>query len=500
MTFLGIDIGTSAVKAVLVDEDESILADAVIPITTSYPEAGRVEQDPDQWWAATMVAIDDIQRADREGFLAMRGIGLSGQMHTTVFLDDADAIIRPALAWSDARAASACSLLERQVPDIESIAGSTAMAHYSAPRLLWLRENEPKNFARIARVLTAKDYVRFQLTGEYVTDASDAAGTLLFDERSREWSPALVSASGIAAGMLPAVMSAGAWSGMVRPELLAEWGIGHQVVVAAGAGDVAAAGIGIGAVRPGDAFISLDSVARLSVTRDAYNPPAKPTLNAFAHALPRRWFETTTPVNGTLCLDWLSGFLGERDIGRMISRVQETFAGPADLLFLPYLAGEQPPSSDVTARGAFAGLEAEHGHREMTQAVLEGVALAIKEAEEAFGDAFPSGPLPIVGEGSRSALFLLIVASVLDRPLLRVSNADIAAAFGAARLGRMAATGAGAEAVCVQPPLIEVVDPVPGLAGAYAEQRDGFRAFAQSLREVSEPREAKADRRRRAIR
>jgi xylulokinase len=287
---------------------------------------------------------------------------------------------------------------------------------------------------------------------------------------------------------------------MVRRELLSEWGITHQVVVAAGAGDVAAAAVGMGAVRPGDAMVSLDGAAQLAVARDTHRHAVDSTVNTFAHTLPGRWFETSTLINGTLCLERLMVHVGESDVGNLVTRAQESFNGPSPLLFLPHRAGQRGTPTDPDAPGTFAGLDGEHGEREMTQSVLEGIALALREAEEAFGDRFPSGAIPLAGEGSRSPLFMLIVASVLDRPILRLSNADIAAAFGAARLGRMAATGASPDSVAIQPPVLEIVDPVPHLAAAYAEQRVEFRAVAELLRQVSEPRAAKADRRRRASR
>jgi xylulokinase len=500
MTFLGIDIGTSAVKAVLVDEDDSVRAEADFPLATHYFDAGAAEQNPDDWWTATLAAIDDIRRVDPDGFAALRGIGLTGQPYATVILDHADQVIRPAMTWNDARAISECTLLDRQIPELAAIAGAAPLPAFAAPKLLWLRENEADHFDRIARVLSAKDFVRLRLTGEAATDLSDAAGTLLVAEETRQWSGAIVAASGISRAVLPTLLEGPAWSGMVLRDLLADWGIAGPVVVAAGAGEAAASAIGIGAIRDGDAVIALGAAGQVFVARDAYRPHLHAPLQTFAHALPGRWYDTATLFNATLALEWLTGMLGEPDIGRLVARAQESFAGPSPLLFVPYLAGERAPFNDPEARGAFAGIDEDSGQRDMTQAVLEGIALTLQEAEETFGDAFPAGAVPLVGEGSRSALFLVIVASVLNRPLLRVSNADIAAAFGAARLGRMAATGESAESVCVQPPLLEVVDPVADLHAAYAARRADFRAFADTVREVKPARAATGDRRRRARR
>jgi xylulokinase len=500
MTFLGIDVGSLSVRAVLIDEGETVLAESALAIETDHPEPGAAEQDPDRWWAAALVAIEDLRGVNPEGFANLRGIGLTGQMHATVLLDEAGVPVRPAMTWRDCRAIAECVLLEGQCPEVEAIAGAAVTPTFTAPRLLWLRDNEPEQSERIAQVLSAKDYVRFQLTGEYATDTSDAAATLLFDQTRRNWSGTILAASGIARALLPTLLSGPAWSGMVRRELLAEWGINHEVVVAAGAGDIAAAAVGLGAVRPGDAMVSLDGAAQLAVTCDTPTHDAATPINTFAHTLPDRWFETSTLINGTLCLERLMVHFGETDVGKLVGRAQEAFSGPSPLLFLPHRAGQRGTPSDPDAPGTFAGLDGAHGERAMTQSVLEGIALALREAEEGFGARFPSGAIPLAGEGSRSPLFMLIVASVLDRPILRLSNADIAAAFGAARLGRMAATGASAESVAIQPPVLEIVDPLPHLAAAYAEQRSEFRSVAQLLRQVSEPRAAKQDRRRRASR
>jgi xylulokinase len=500
MTFLGIDVGSLSVRAVLIDEAEAVLAESALAIETACLEPGAAEQDPDRWWAAALVAIEDVRRADPEGFAALRGIGLAGQMHATVLLDKAGVAVRPAMTWRDSRAIAECAVLEREIPDLEAIAGAAAAPTFTAPRLLWVRDNEPEIFQRVTRVLSAKDYVRLQLTGEYATDTSDAAGTLLFDQGRRDWSGAAVAVSGITRTLLPPIVPGAAWSGMVRPELLAEWGITHQVVVAGGAGDVAAVAIALGVVRPGDAMVLLDGAAQLVVARDTHRHAPTPLVSTFAHTLPDRWFETSTRINGMLCLERLMAHVGEGDVESLVGRAQETFTGPSPLLFLPHRAGQRGTPTDPDAPGTFAGLDGAPGEREMTQSVLEGIALALRESEDAFGDRFPSGAIPLAGQGSRSALFMLIMASVLDRPILRLSNADIAAAFGAARLGRIAATGASADSVVVQPPVLEIVDPVPHLAAAYADQRGEFRAVAQLLRQVSEPRATRADRRRRASR
>jgi xylulokinase len=500
MNFLGIDIGTSAVKAVLVDEGEAVLAEAAVPLATSRPEPGRAEQDPEEWWRASERAVGMVRSLARAGFAEMRAVGLSGQMHAALVLDEADRPIRPAILWNDGRAVAECAELDRAVPDLATIAGVVAMPGFTAPKLLWLKRHEPESFARIRTVFAAKDYIRLRLTGEFATDMADAAGTLMLDEAARAWSPRLVAASGIDEDVLPKVLEGPAWSGMLRPEVLAEWGIGHQVVVAAGAGDVAAGAIGIGAINDGDQFVSLGTSAQIFIARDRYQPKPGTLIHAFAHGVPRRWFEMAALLNGATCLEWLARVLGESDVGALIARVEQGPASLSPVTFLPYLAGERSPLNDPEARGVFAGLDAANGADDLIRAVLDGVALALRDAASEFGEAFDGAPIAMIGGGARSALWMQVVANALGRPLLKLAGADSGPAFGAARLARIAATGETVQAVCGQPPIVEIVDPDPAQVRQYAERLGRFRALYRSLRQARTSRSATADRPRRAKR
>jgi len=500
MNFLGIDIGTSAVKAVLVDESEAVLAEAAVPLATARPQPGWSEQDPEVWWQASTRAVGMVRSLAKAAFAEVRAVGLSGQMHAAVVLDEADRPIRPAILWNDGRAAAECAELERVVPNLATIAGVVAMPGFTAPKLLWLKRHEPESFARVRTVLAAKDYIRLRLTGEFATDMADAAGTLLLDEAARAWSPRLVAASGIDEDVLPKALEGPAWSGMVRPEVLAEWGIAHQVVAAAGAGDVAAGAIGIGAINDGDQFISLGTSAQIFIARDRYQPRPGTLIHAFAHGVPKRWFEMAALLNGATCLEWLARILGESDVAALIARVEPEFGGPSPVIFLPYLAGERSPLNDPEARGAFAGLDAANGADDLIRAVLDGVALALRDAASEFGDVFDSGPIAMIGGGAKSTLWMRVVANALGRPLLRLAGGDNGPAFGAARLARIAATGETVAAVCGQPAIVEIVDPDPPLVTQYGERLERFRALYRSLKQARTSRAATADRRRRAKR
>ncbi|MEX0853189.1 MAG: xylulokinase [Bauldia sp.] len=482
MNFLGIDIGTSAVKAVLVDENQAILGEASTPIATAYRKPGWCEQDPEAWWQATLHVLAILAAQDAAAFAAIRAIGLSGQMHGAVILDETDAVIRPAILWNDRRAVAECAELEKRVPNLAMIAGVVPMPGFTAPKLRWIGRNEPENFARIRTVLLAKDYVRLRLTGEFATDMADAAGTLLLDEAARRWAEPAIAATRLDPSVMPRLLEGPAWSGMVRSELLAAWGIGHQVVVAARAADIPAGAIGVGAINEGDAFVSLGTSAQIFVARNRYAPRPQTLLHAFAHGLPDRWFEMAALLNGATTLDWLAGLLGERDAAGLVRRVEAGFQGPSGVLFLPYLAGERTPLNDPDARGVFANLDQATGPTDLALAVVEGVALAIRDAETAFGGGLAGGPIAMIGGATRSRLWMKVVASALGRPLLRLAGADVGPVFGAARLARMAATGEEAATVCTQPPIVEIVDPQPSLEAAYAERLGEFRALYRSLK------------------
>jgi xylulokinase len=319
----------------------------------------------------------------------------------------------------------------------------------------------------------------------------DAAGTLLLDEAARDWSDRIVAATGLNREQLPRLLEGSAPSGMLRAEIAAEWGIRHPVVVAAGAGDVAAGAVGIGATADGDAFISLGTSAQIFVARDRYRPKPGTLIHAFAHALPGRWFEMAALLNGAGCLDWVARLFGA-DPSALIARVEATFSGPSPLTFLPYLAGERTPLNDPDARGVFANLEYATGPNDLVQAVLEGVAFSLAEGFNAFREVIDAESIPLIGGGGRNRFWIRLVASVVGRPLERLAVTDNAAAFGAARLARLALTGEAARAVCTKPPVEETIAPDPDLHARYTERLPAFRALYRSLRQA---REATADRR-----
>ncbi|CAN5173803.1 xylulokinase [soil metagenome] len=482
LTLLGIDIGTSAVKAVLVDERQEILAESAAPLSVEKPQPGWYEQDPESWWRASGFAVGGLRTRSPAAFAAIEAIGLSGQMHGAVILDKDKQPIRPAILWNDGRADTECVELESAVPGLPLIAGIGAMPGFSAPKLCWLRRHEPLSFSRIAHVCLAKDFVRFRLTGECATDMADAAGTLLLDEAARDWSDPILAAVGLSRAQVPRLLEGNAISGTVRPAVAASWGLSAGVPVVAGAGDAAAGAIGLGAIGEGDGFLSLGTSAQIVRSRDRYQPTPETLIHTFAHALPGRWFEMAALLNGAGCLDWAAQLLGITDITVFLGSVELAFRGPASVLFLPYLAGERTPLNDPGARGVFANLELSTTRETLIQAVLEGVVFALMDGQLAFGQGLGGPPLAVAGGGSRSRFWLRLIASGFGRPLLRIAAAENGPAFGAARLARLGITGETPDEVCSKPEVLETIEPDPALADAYRQRFETFRGLYRGLK------------------
>lgn len=447
------------------------------------PRPGWWEQDPRDWWNALVGGLAELRSAQPAAFRQVRALGLSGQMHGAVLVDRSGQAIRAAILWNDARAQAECAALDSAVPDLARTAGVAAMPGFTAPKLLWLKRHEPESFARIWKVLSPKDYLRLRLSGDAATDMCDAAGTLWLDEAARDWSKPILFATGLSRDAMPNLVEGSEPTGAVAPSLVAEWGIDGPVVIAAGAGDAAGAGIGIGAVEDGDAFISLGTSAQFFVTDDCYRPQPDSGLHAFAHALPARWFRMAAMLNGASCLQWTARILAEPDIGALLARAEAVYGGPSRLIFLPYLSGERTPHNDPFARGVVFGLDAATGPVELVQATLEGVAFSLLEAQGLIKAAgVRLGPVAVVGGGARSRFWMQVLAHVLGRQVIRHAGGEKGPAFGAARLARLALTGEAPGAVCVKPQVLDVLEPDPALHAHYTERFQAFRSLYTAIK------------------
>ncbi|WP_207479090.1 xylulokinase [Arenibaculum pallidiluteum] len=479
--YLGIDIGTSGVKALLVDGSERIVATATSPLEVSRPHEGWSEQNPEDWWAATLAAVDAIRTEAPAALAEVAGIGLSGQMHGATLLGEGDAVLRPCILWNDGRSAAECREMEAACPDLHAVAGNLAMPGFTAPKLLWVRRHEPEVFARIRRVLLPKAYVRLRLTGEAVEEMSDAAGTLWLDVGRRDWSDALLAATGLDRGAMPRLVEGTDPSGTLRAELASRWGMRRAPVVAGGGGDNAATAVGLGAVHPGDAFVSLGTSGVLWATTGRFAPNPAAAVHAFCHAVPGMWHQMGVILSAASALGWWAQVAGRTE-GDLLAELPDRPAAPSGALFLPYLSGERTPHNDASARGAFLGLAHGMGRPEMTQAVLEGVAFAVRDALDALRAAGTEiRSADVVGGGSRSRTWIAILASVLDLPLNRLAAGEVGAALGAARLGRLAATGEAPSAVCLPPERVETIEPDPALSDAYSHRLARYRALYPAI-------------------
>ena len=481
--FLGIDLGTSGVKAVLADGQQAIVATGDAPLAVSRPHPLWSEQDPEDWWRATCVAVAAIRAENPAAMAAVAGIGLSGQMHGATLLDSGDRVIRPAILWNDGRSGAECDELEARVPASRDITGNLAMPGFTAPKLLWVARNEPEAFSRVAKVLLPKDYVRLRMTGEHVSEMSDAAGTLWLDVAARDWSGPMLAATGLSRDHMPHLVEGSEPGGSLRGAVASEWGVPAGVPVAGGAGDNAAAAAGIGAVKPGAGFLSLGTSGVLFVSNAAYSPNPDEAVHAFCHCLPGTWHQMSVILSAAACVDWVAALTGADDVASLLEAVEAAGDRTGDLVFLPYLSGERTPHNDPKAMGVFFGLTHDVDRVGLARAVLEGVAFAFADGQDALLNAGADiEAISVVGGGARSRYWGRILASSLGRSLHFHVEGEMGPAFGAARLARMATTGEDPSSVCTPPAVSHTVDPVPGLVDAYGSRIPVFRRLYKVLK------------------
>jgi xylulokinase len=459
--YIGLDLGTSGLKGILIDVDQNVLAEASAPLMVQRPHEGWSEQNPADWIAAAEAVMDQLSP---HGLAAVRGIGLSGQMHGATLIDAADEVIRPCILWNDTRSAREAATLDGD-PMFRRVTGNIVFPGFTAPKLAWIRVHEPQNWARVARILLPKDYLRLWLSGEHVAEMSDAAGTSWLDTQARDWSDDLLAATGLSRENMPRLVEGSAASGTMRPALAARWGLPAGVVIAGGGGDNAASGVGVGVVRAGEAFVSLGTSGVLFAANDGYHPNADSAVHTFCHALPETWHQMGVILSATDALNWYARLVGQT--AAALTGGLGALQSPGKPLFLPYLGGERTPLNDAHIRGAFLGLEHATDTAAGTRAVLEGVTFALRDCRDALASTGTRiEKLIAVGGGSRSDYWLAAIATALKVPVLVPQAGDLGGAFGAARLAIMAATGAGAE-IATLPPIARQIDPIPSQTSAF---------------------------------
>ncbi|MBL4915704.1 xylulokinase [Szabonella alba] len=474
--YLGLDLGTSGLKGLLIGEDQKVLAEAQAPLTVQRPADGWSEQRPADWITAAETVMDQLSR---QGLENVRGIGLSGHMHGATLIDARDEVLRPCILWNDTRSADEAAELDGD-PMFRRISGNIVFPGFTAPKLLWVARHEPQIRDRVAMVLLPKDYLRLWLTGEHAAEMSDAAGTSWLDTGARDWSDDLLAATGLTRSQMPRLVEGSEVSGQLRNSLAARWGLPTGVPVAGGAGDNAASGIGVGVVRAGDAFVSLGTSGVLFAANDGYQPSPDTAVHTFCHALPGTWHQMGVILAASDALNWYAGLVGQGagDLTAELGPLQ----APGKTLFLPYLGGERTPLNDAGIRGAFLGLEHATDRTAATRAVLEGVAFALRDCRDALAATGTRiDRLLAVGGGSRSDYWLSVIATALGVPVQLPAAGDFGAAYGAARLGMMAATGAGAE-IATAPPIARQIDPDPGLAAAFDTSFGRYQAAQTAIK------------------
>ncbi len=479
--YLGIDVGTSGVTAVLVDDDQQVVASHKVVLLGSAPESRWSEQAPEDWWNAAQTAVQEVAAKSNPGLSKVRAIGLTGQMHGATLLGPDGEVLRPAILWNDTRSAAECGELERLVPNSRKITGNVAMPGFTAPMLMWVAENEPEVFDSLSKVLLPKDYLRLRLSGETATDLSDAGGTLWLDVAERSWSDKLLEASGLTTDHVPTLFEGNEITGRLRAKLARDWGL-EEVPIAAGASDNAAGALAAGVFERGRALLSLGQSAAYFTPSDAFIAAPENAINSFCHCLPGRWHQLSVVRNVRSCFSWLARILGssEPDLWK---EAHEQRRYRSEVLFLPYLSGEQTPHSDPQARGVFFGLADATSRADLVHAVLEGVVFAITDAHTAVTAAGTKiEQVDVIGDASMAKVWTPWLANSLRLPVDFRCMETRSPAFGAARLARLAVTREAPETVCLAPPSLCRAEPDPTLIDRTEERLTRFRRLYTKVR------------------
>ncbi len=491
--YLGLDIGTSGVKAVLLDEAGAVRHQATAGYDVSHPRPLWSEQDPELWWDACRTTIGALKDAGAP-LGSVKAVGLAGQMHGATLVDEGGAVLRPCILWNDGRSQAECAELEAALPDFRARSGNMAMPGFTAPKLLWLRKHEPETFRRIAKVLLPKDYLQFRLTGAWASEMSDAAGTLWLDPARRDWDETLLGVTGLDREQMPALYEGCEPVAELGAAAAAALGL-PRVPVVAGAGDNAGGAVGVGVIEPGQGLLSLGTSGVLFVVSERHHACPERTVHAFCHCLPRRWHQMAVSLSAANSLAWLGRTVGVA-VGELLGRLERSGKTETRVLFLPYLSGERTPHNDPRAVGQFHGLTAATDLADLTLAVLEGVAYSFcdgLDALRAAGARFRE--IALIGGGARSALWRQLLADALDTPLDYRTGGEVGPALGAARLAMIGAAGGDVEAaiarVCPQPPAEARYEPRDARGGYHREQLGRYRRLYTLTRTLHEEQQAR---------
>ncbi|MFS2319271.1 xylulokinase [Maricaulis sp. D1M11] len=476
--YLGIDIGTSAVKAMIIDDTNTIKGQTAAPLAVQRPQRLWSEQNPKDWWEATNTAVSQLDADLRH---QVQCIGLSGQMHGATLLDTSDTPLRPAILWNDGRSFAECEALKTACPAIEDITGNLVMPGFTAPKLLWLKTHEPELFDKIHKVLLPKDYVRLRMTGEYGSDMSDAAGTSWLDVAARDWSDTALDATGLSRSAMPDLYEGPETTGKLRAELAEAWGM-QRVNVVAGGGDNAAGAAGVGVINEGDALLSLGTSGVIFLAGSAFRPHPGRAVHAFCHALPQRWHQMTVMLSAASCVDWAVQLTGQAGPAELVSLAEQEGGLDVPEIFLPYLSGERTPHNNPQARGVVFGMDHDTNPARISQAVLEGVAFAFADGLSALIESGSTvNTLSVIGGGSRSRYWGRLLAAALKRPMIFRSGSEFGPAFGAAKLARLGHEDGDSDTILAPPPIVDIIEPRDADMSTLAPKYERFKSLYSSL-------------------
>jgi xylulokinase len=480
--YLGIDLGTSSLKIVLLDSQLQIVAQTSHDLSVSRPKPLWSEQHPHDWWLALNKAMVTLQQQYANLLSEVVAMGLSGQQHGAVLLDKHGDVLRPAILWNDGRSMQECEHLMASVPDYAKITGNLIMPGFTAPKLAWVAEHEPEIFAKIDKVVLPKDYLRFKMSGVFATDMSDASGTSWLNVGKRQWSQTMLAATDLSLAQMPELFEGNAPTATVSAEIAKRWGLRDKVVIAGGAGDNAAAAISINVINPGDAFLSLGTSGTYFVADNKCSPNAAAGLHTFCHCLPNLWHQMNCHLSAASCLSWWASVCQEKNVELLMQEAEQHNYLQTHALFLPYLSGERSPHGNPYAQGVFFGMTHETKRADLTEAVLEGVAFNFAEGQKAM---LASGTtieqVAVVGGGARSLYWGKILATALQQELLYYKDREVGAAVGAARLAYLSVNTVKPCEAFVNPSIETTVQPDTEKLTEFQQKQLNFESLYQHL-------------------
>ena len=477
--FIGLDLGTSHLKGIVIDDAQNVCAEASVSLSLMRPKNGWSEQNPQDWLDATENVMASL--ANKVNLKKVNAIGLSGQMHGATLLDKNDNVLRPCILWNDTRSAEEASYLDSKTI-FRNLTGNIVFPGFTAPKLAWVRKHEPNIFAKISKVLLPKDYLRLWLCGEYVAEMSDAAGTSWLDVKRRDWSDALLAETDLDRSQMPTLIEGCEISGVLKKTHASKWGLPHGVIIAGGGGDNAASAIGVGVVKAGDAFVSLGTSGVLFAASDEYQPDAASAVHTFCHALPNTWHQMGVILAATDAMNWFGQVLNSS--AQEMTNDLGVLKAPSKTLFLPYLGGERTPHNDAQIRASFVNLDHNADRQAMIRAVIEGVAFAFRDCFDALSSTGTKiNQLVAVGGGAKSEYWVQAIATTLGLPISIPVAGDYGGAFGAARLG-MIAYGINRYDVAISPKIKHIIEPVMSLHDDYLSALKSYRETYKVLKAI----------------